>query len=1617
MKFTEPALQFHSVKYRLLRSTLFIIFFAAATFCGAKANADGDPIQLNQNTFYSTISFRNESGTATGLSGNYVLRSDITVGPGDTPPGDTPVFTGIFTGVLNGFKEGGNYVISGLTRPLFDQISGVVKNLNLETVAGGTGVQGNGALANTLQAGGNVETVIVTGNVTGGANVGGLVGNSAGIIIGSSMHGDVTGSIWKIGGLVGALEDTGRITDSHTTGDVTSTGDRVGGLVGESAGEISDSSASGHVNGRGDVGGLVGYSSGDITRSHASGNVEGALGSVTFDENVGGLVGQSDGNITGSTASGDVNISLSTFNDVNNVGGLVGKSNGAITNSHALGDVAGEVNIGGLVGQSNGNITGSTASGVVNGYGGDKVGGLVGQSTGKIQDSSASGKVDGGNNSGGLVGYSEGDITGSSASGSVDGGNNSGGLVGYSVGNITKSDTTGSVSGIEYIGGLVGYSNGDITDSHARGEFVVSEYQGGPGDFVGGLVGQSNGNITGSSASADVSGGDKVGGLAGQSTGVIIGSSASGDVSSSFSIELEDGDLVIDEAHFSSGSHIGGLVGKSDGSISNSYATGDVSSTVRILVAQGSILIDHSLSSGSYIGGLVGESSGSISDSHATGSVSSELRMNWNAGITIRDDSVIASGDYVGGLVGYSAADISDSYASGGAESILRLYGLVDFDNGDSIGDNVGGLVGYSEGDITNSDATGSVRGGNKVGGLVGYSEGDITNSDATGDNIVAGLDYVGGLVGYSEGNIRSTNATGNVNADNFTGGLVGYSKGDITNSNAIGIDKWVFGLDNTGGLVGYSEGDITNSHATRLVDANGMAGPGKYVGGLVGRSNGNITNSDASGDVLGGDRVGGLVGQSNGDITGSRASGDVYSIRQVLIDFDDPGNTFQFNDYNTIDISPASSFADLIGSGSYLGGLVGEQQTNGVISGSYAEGDVTSTIEVSIENMPTTEQLLDGFAIYIESGTKLGGLVGSAAGEIVDSHAKGSVNATATLNVNSTSNSVSISALWSANPGQKHGGLVGEASASITNSSAEGNLIENAFININPNLMNDLTEVEQYTNLGRDKGGLVGHLQLDGENAGYISNSRATGNVIGCESIGGLVGSADEDTTIDLSFARGNVSGTYEVGGLVGDSYGIISNSYAIGNVTGTDNVGGLVGNSYGIISNSYAIGNVTGKDNVGGLVGQLEIGASVTHSYAIGNVTAYTFEGEGGDAGGLVGVANGIIRNSYAMGDVSGRYDVGGLVGDMEQGSVVENSYATGDVIANGFVSTNGFDADWSNGWGGLVGEFSGTIRNSYATGNVLADYHAGSLVGYFRISAEDLEQSITNSFATGVVTRGTRSISFAPERRFLGRYEGRDYYADVNHDNWALVFGGWIGCQEGGVVPEEGDPYISCSEPRLEFGNQPPAVAPSILSVVNTVGLGEEFAFKIVTCKNNGLPIISTLIASYGNTCHAPAGPNREREIGEITQTTMTEIAEPIGTMTEKAETIGFDISPKFPNDLPIGFIKSEKEFANSKIRVWRQAANRDVRTFLKKGEALKITFRYKSKDPIELWVKLSNEKSYLAGVITFEKNGEAILPLLQFKDAGKYVIVLKKPSADSIKANTQLNQIGALTVIVR
>ena len=93
---------------------------------------------------------------------------------------------------------------------------------------------------------------------------------------------------------------------------------------------------------------------------------------------------------------------------------------------------------------------------------------------------------------------------------------------------------------------------------------------------------------------------------------------------------------------------------------------------------------------------------------------------------------------------------------------------------------------------------------------------------------------------------------------------------------------------------------------------------------------------------------------------------------------------------------------------------------------------------------------------------------------------------------------------------------------------------------------------------------------------------------------------------------------------------------------ISGRSFVASLVGNNNGTITSSYAEGAVSGRFDIGGLVGQNTNG-TITNSYAMGTVSGRS------DMGGLVGQnENGSITNSYAIAEVGGAANrVGGLVG----------------------------------------------------------------------------------------------------------------------------------------------------------------------------------------------------------------------------------------------------------------------------------------------------------------------------------------------------------------------------------
>ena len=229
--------------------------------------------------------------------------------------------------------------------------------------------------------------------------------------------------------------------------------------------------------------------------------------------------------------------------------------------------------------------------------------------------------------------------------------------------------------------------------------------------------------------------------------------------------------------------------------------------------------------------------------------------------------------------------------------------------------------------------------------------------------------------------------------------------------------------------------------------------------------------------------------------------------------------------------------------------------------------------------------------------------------------------------------------------------------------------------------------------------------------------------NIAGKDSVGALVGR--NEGAVSDSYATGIVSGAVGTGGLVGYVPGgdSITRSYASVVVSSSGNTaGGLVGSSAGVIRESYASGDVSGDDYTGGLAGWSS--GTISDSYATGDVSGNDHTG---GLTGWNGREGSEITRSHATGNVSGRLDVGGLVGGNYTN--ITASYASGDASGRGYT-------------GGLVGNNEGAITASYATGSASSDSWDGSWLGIGEKPGDvgglvgRNQGSITASYATGSV-----------------------------------------------------------------------------------------------------------------------------------------------------------------------------------------------------------------------------------------------------------------------------------------
>ena len=504
--------------------------------------------------------------------------------------------------------------------------------------------------------------------------------------------------------------------------------------------------------------------------------------------------------------------------------------------------------------------------------------------------------------------------------------------------------------------------------------------------------------------------------------------------------------------------------------------------------------------------------------------------------------------------------------------------------------------------------------------------------------------------------------------------GYVGYAKGADANAVAViqncNVTGEVNGYNHTGGIVGYAS---NNTHILNCSFQGNVEGNGENRGGIVGDTSIDceVSGCYVTGTVTGGSAVGGIAGWGAGTIENCYALADVTARTAIA-----GGIAGYYCSNFTIE-------------NCYYSGRVSASWSAGGIAGTALGGTIQNCVSLAESVTGSNANRIAGYkngetltANYAWNGTKVNNAT-------VPAKNAGGVNG-ADLTYAGGTLSPQFNAIFKNNsawdftdnglPILKNTG--GTQSAYLppylTKASFYGNgTAENPYEIRN---VNDLKLLAEKVNNGTtyEKTYFKQTANIDLNNEPWTPIGKEYNHFKG-------IFDGDGYKITDLSITSSN-----EKIGLFGFvSNATIQNCNVTGEIKGNNFVGGIVGNA---VNNTHILncsfqGDVKGElDYVGGIVGNTSSGCEVSGCFVTGKV-------EGSQrVGGIAGQGIGIIRNCYALADVTARTAIAGGIAGNAYNCTIENCYYSGDVLAKNYA-------------GGIAGVMDSTSGSSTTIENCVS------------------------------------------------------------------------------------------------------------------------------------------------------------------------------------------------------------------------------------------------------------------------------------------------------------------------
>ncbi|MHC1721576.1 MAG: InlB B-repeat-containing protein [Aminipila sp.] len=668
----------------------------------------------------------------------------------------------------------------------------------------------------------------------------------------------------------------------------------------------------------------------------------------------------------------------------------------------------------------------------------------------------------------------------------------------------------------------------------------------------------------------------------------------------------------------------------------------------------------------------------------------------------------------------------------------LIVEGTMD-SSGNNLNSKVGGIIGNASGStIENCVNKVRITGGGCIGGIAGSTssnsiikkcsnEGVLTGSNSVGGVVgsvsstkidacvnkaqITGSDAIGGIAGNANWSTEITNCKNQdaVKGDTRIGGIAGYvNQTTITSCENSGE---ITGNNGTGGIFG----DGQNSQITKCVnkamitgkstiDKDGKPTDSQYTGGIAGKaeSSANIKYCENDATIKGGLRTGGIAGSNNATVQGCYNTGEIDSSTEL-----------------------------------YVGGIVGY----GSATDCYSNGDViVSSIKQETKNVGDISGSSDKDSPKIVNCYSLGkvtGMNGKSGTVLTDAQLKSEYCAYVVYQLNTSGENSNNSGVWKQGVNGPEFGenniyrlkIVNYSSKTVGLSYSKDNVIipKEQVFTTNNNISSIYVTKGQIKITATPFADFEFKPTLSGENGNYIVNMESDltyqcGIKAELEKATGIEASIKWYTT-NPNARKYSINTATDLWGLMalvnGKIEGYVPLDFSQKTINLKNNIDLTTLSQYKELQSYEPIGSLD-KPFKGNFYGNNYTISGLSINSALDNQGLFGYTSEG------------TIKDLKVQGNVKGKNNVGGIVGDAQStkiinciltgNSKIDGQQNVGGIVGNSLSSISKCICDTNtkvnseNGYvGGIAGTNTASVSDSYSLATILGkDDHKGGVVG---------------------------------------------------------------------------------------------------------------------------------------------------------------------------------------------------------------------------------------------------------------------------------------------------------------